>query len=264
MREALLVALAYYVCQLLDGVIGFQTMTRPIVLGSITGILCGDVKTGVIMAAELEAIYMGISGIGGVVASDYRTSTVIGVALTILSGITMEQGLTVAVAVGALMTTVTPITNTIMSLLQPIQTKTANEGNVKKFWRNMWIQAIFVRYIINTTILFLCVFFGSDAISNVINSIPAWLLKGLSAAGGMLVVVGLCLTTQAIYSSSTVIWVLLGFVLAKYLGLGTLPIAIIALIIAYVILTRNYKLQELERKMSHGTSGINGGDDFYG
>ena len=89
--QALLVALSYYLAWLLDSIFGFQTATRPLILGTITGLLCGDLKTGVVMGAALEAIYMGISGIGGVTAADYRSATAIAVGLTILSGITMDK-----------------------------------------------------------------------------------------------------------------------------------------------------------------------------
>lgn len=65
---ALLVAFAYWITWLIDGILGWQTMTRPIVLGTVIGLLCGDLKTGVIMGASLEAVYMGISGIGGSLA----------------------------------------------------------------------------------------------------------------------------------------------------------------------------------------------------
>ncbi len=81
--QALLVAAAYYVTWLIDGILGWQTATRPIVLGTVTGLLCGDIVTGIIMGASLEAVYMGISGIGGVVAADYRSGTAIGVGLVI-------------------------------------------------------------------------------------------------------------------------------------------------------------------------------------
>ena len=70
---ALLVAFAYWITWLIDGILGWQTMTRPIVLGTVIGLLCGDLKTGVIMGASLEAVYMGISGIGGSLAADYRS-----------------------------------------------------------------------------------------------------------------------------------------------------------------------------------------------
>ena len=45
---ALLVAFAYWITWLIDGILGWQTMTRPIVLGTVIGLLCGDLKTGVI------------------------------------------------------------------------------------------------------------------------------------------------------------------------------------------------------------------------
>ena len=66
LTQALLVALSYYLAWSLDSIFGFQTATRPIILGTITGLLCGDLQTGVVMGAALEAVYMGISGIGGV------------------------------------------------------------------------------------------------------------------------------------------------------------------------------------------------------
>ncbi|MCH1942341.1 PTS mannose/fructose/sorbose/N-acetylgalactosamine transporter subunit IIC [Holdemania massiliensis] len=259
MIQALLIALTYYICQCIDGFVGFQTATRPIILGSVTGLVCGDLKTGVIMGAELEAIYMGISGIGGVVAADYRTSTAVGVGLTILSGISIEQGLAIAVPIGALMNSVNPITQAISNSIQPISTRLANAGEVQKFRWVMILEMLFVRFTLPAIIIFLCCFYGSEAVEIMFQVVPAWLLNGLSAAGGMLVVVGLCLTTQAIFSQSTPFYVLLGFILAKYLGLSTLPIAILALILAYVGFTRNYKMQEIEKKISTG-----GGDDFYG
>ena len=266
MTQALIIALAYYTCQLIDGVMGFQTVTRPIILGPVTGLVCGDIKTGIIMGAELEAIYMGISGIGGVVAADYRTSTAVGVGLTILSGITIEQGLSIAVPIGALMNSVTPITQAIGNAIQPISTRLAEAGEYKKYRLVMWLEVIFTRYTINTVILFLSCYYGAEAVQVMFEAIPAWLLRGLSAAGGMLVVVGLGLTTQAIYSGSTPFYVLLGFILAKYLGLGTLPIAVLTIILAYVGFNNGLKRQELEKKIDALGSGSegSGGDDFYG
>ena len=43
---ALLVAFAYWITWLIDGILGWQTMTRPIVLGTVIGLLCGDLKAG--------------------------------------------------------------------------------------------------------------------------------------------------------------------------------------------------------------------------
>ncbi len=38
---------------------GQSMMERPLVVGLVTGILMGDMKTGVLMGASLEAIFLG-------------------------------------------------------------------------------------------------------------------------------------------------------------------------------------------------------------
>ena len=58
MGNALLIAFAYLLWQVADNWAGWQTFTRPIVLCTLTGLMCGDIKTGVILGAELEAVYM--------------------------------------------------------------------------------------------------------------------------------------------------------------------------------------------------------------
>lgn len=45
MLNALIIALTYYVCQIIDAILGFQAMTRPIVMGSVVGLVCGDLET---------------------------------------------------------------------------------------------------------------------------------------------------------------------------------------------------------------------------
>ncbi len=263
MGQAFLIAFSYYLMQVLDGFIGFQTLTRPIILGTFTGMMCGDIRTGVIMGTALEAVYMGVSAIGGAVASDFRTSTVLAVGLTIMTGISMEEGVALAVTVGALMNAVTPLVNAVQMATHPVFTRLAHKGDVKGFRRFQWVCLIVIRHTLNSLIIFFAVLLGADAVANLINNVPGFITRGLSASSGMLVVVGLCLTTQAIYSSSTVFWVLLGFVLFKYLGLPVLPIAIIGLIIAYTQFTRNKKVNDLERKLAEGAA-VTGGDDFYG
>ena len=128
---ALLVAFAYWITWLIDGILGWQTMTRPIVLGTVIGLLCGDLKTGVIMGASLEAVYMGISGIGGSLAADYRSGTAVGVGLAILSGISMEEGIAIAVPIGALCLGLMPVTTMVGNLMEVPLMNAAKQGDVK-------------------------------------------------------------------------------------------------------------------------------------
>lgn len=261
--QALLVAASYYITWLIDGIFGWQTMTRPIVLGTVTGLLCGDIKTGIIMGASLEAVYMGVSGIGGVVAADYRSGTAIGVGLAIMSGISIDEAIALAVPVGALCVSLMSVTVAFANIMEAPLQKAAKEGNVKKYNRLIWFQAIIVQHLIDTAVIFLCCYFGSEAVTMAFEVIPAWLLNGLTVAGNMLVVVGLCLTTQAIFSKFTVPFVLFGFVLSKYLSLPVMAIAIIGVVFAFVIFDRERAIKKVEIANQGKIATQEEGDDFY-
>lgn len=71
MLNAFLVALAVFICVGGAELIGFTMLNRPIVIGPLVGLFLGDVKTGVMIGASLEAVFMGVVNIGG--ASAGRT-----------------------------------------------------------------------------------------------------------------------------------------------------------------------------------------------
>lgn len=263
MFEALIVALVYHFAQSADGITGTQSITRPIILGPLTGLVCGDLSTGVIMGAELEAIFMGVSAIGGVAATDTRVSTVMSTAFVILSDIPMETGLALAVTVGALINSLSPLQKAWLVAWHPLFVKLANEGDVKKFRAMMWFEVLFTKFIINTLIIFFCVLLGTDAVGAIIAAIPPFVLNGMNAAAGMLVVVGFALTTQCIWTSYTPVYVMLGFVLTKYIGLNTTAVAILGFILAILTFKGSKELRDATSKLSAAGAAVEEGDDFY-
>ena len=60
MLNAFLVALAVFICVGGAELIGFTMLNRPIVIGPLVGLFLGDVKTGVMIGASLEAVFMGV------------------------------------------------------------------------------------------------------------------------------------------------------------------------------------------------------------
>ena len=65
MLNAFLVALAVFICVGGAELIGFTMLNRPIVIGPLVGLFLGDLHTGVIIGASLEAVFMGVVNIGG-------------------------------------------------------------------------------------------------------------------------------------------------------------------------------------------------------
>ena len=264
MGNALLIAFIYWLAQCADAYMGWQTWTRPIVLGPIAGLICGDLTTGVILGAELEAVYMGVSSIGGEAPSNYQAATVLCVGFVVLIGADMATGLALAVTIGTLINAVKPFTNAVKVLFHPSYLRLAEKGEVKKFRGLMWFQMLFIDQLIPTIVVFVVALGGSVGLEAFIDYCPAFILNGLNAAANMLVVVGLCLTTQAIWGgATTVMFVLLGFVLTKFLGLGTLPVAVIGVIVAFVRFQNNMKFKEVKESRPAIGTDDGEGDDFF-
>ena len=132
-QSALLVMLAWLIVNGVDRVMSWQTFARPIVTAAITGLVLGDLTTGVVMGASLEAIFMGISAIGGSVPADACSASIIAVAMTILTGVDTETGLALAMPIGTLMATVGEMYKPVLASLAPYWEHLAGTGNIKSF-----------------------------------------------------------------------------------------------------------------------------------
>lgn len=106
---AIICAVVYAVINWLDPyTLSWQCLNRPIVVAPLVGLLLGDFQTGIIMGASLEAIFMGISAVGGSVPSDCLSGSIIAVAYAIVVGGdgAMETGLALSLTIGTVMSTI--------------------------------------------------------------------------------------------------------------------------------------------------------------
>lgn len=261
MTGALLCSLAYWLCIFVDDMMSWQTFQRPIVIGTVVGAICGDLKAGIILGAELEAVYMGVSAIGGVVASKYDIATAVGVGLMILSDLDIETAMAFCIPIGTVLTTVSPIIKLLMDLLTPFYHKLEEAGNYKGYHILAILQTELIQGFIQALCVFLCVYIGSEAVNAFLSVIPEFVLNGLNKSASLLVVVGLAILSQCIWSSTTPVWVILGFMLSSYFGMTTGTIAVIGVMIAFLTFKSNYSFNEL--KLSLQNRNNNGGDDFY-
>lgn len=62
--------------------------------------------------------------------------------------------------------------------------------------------------------------------------VPAWLLKGLTVAGGMLPAIGFAMIMSVMLKKEVVPFALLGYFLAAYLGVPVIGIAIVGTVFA--------------------------------
>lgn len=252
-QNAFIVVLVYFILSGLDfSLTSWQVFTRPIVAAPVIGLFLGDFKTGIIMGASLESIFMGISAIGGSVPADAHTSTLIAVAFTILSGSSIESGLAIAMPIGTLMASFAGILMSLFSSLAPYWENLAAKGNMKKFGFQMIFFDLFIARLASMIVLFFAVAYGVDGLNAFLGSLPVWVMTGLGKASGMMTAVGFAIITSMIWNKEVGVFFFFGFVLAKYLGLPTLSIAILAGVVAVVYFFNEKKLVELKAVALNG------------
>lgn len=234
--SALACAFVYWFMRYLDNTTGWDAMARPIVVAPVVGLVLGDVKTGIVMGASLEAIFMGISAIGGAIPSDALSGTVIAVAFAIGAGGegAMETGLALAMSIGTLMSSISSMFTPLWAGLAPYWEHLAVECKPKKFSLMNWIIEG-VRGLPQTIVIFLGVAYGVSGLEAFLAACPAWVLTGLRAAGSMMTAVGFGILLSMIWSKEIGIFFFVGFIMSKSLGLSSLGIAVIGAAIALTI-----------------------------
>lgn len=247
---AIIAALAYWVVLDLDYMTSWQTLTRPIVIAPIIGLLLGQPMTGVIMGASLESIFMGISAIGGSIPSDPTSATVIAVSYTILTGSPVTTGLAIALPIGTIMASVSNVVMSLASMLAPYWERLAVSGKPKKFMAETMLFWGLVQPIPAVLILFFGIAFGATGLQQFIASMPAFVMTGLAAASSMMVGVGFAILMSMIWSGSVGIYYFVGFIMAKLLNLSTLSIAILGAAIAITMFLNDKKLVDLKNSLT--------------
>lgn len=256
------VCLAYYIITILDPyLLSWQALNRPIVVAPIAGLLLGNFQTGIIMGAALESVFMGISAIGGSIPADATTSSIIAVAFTVLTGQSMEAGLALALPIGTVMASIASMFTPVWASFAAYWERLAVKGNPNQFL----IQNILFSMLtplVNVVILFIAVSYGVEGLNGFLASLPAWVMTGLGAATGMMLAVGFAILTSMIWSKEVGYFFFVGYIMVKYLSLGSLPIAMIGAAIAITMFFNEKRLIDMKHAM-HATAAATDEEDFF-
>lgn len=246
---ALKACLVYWIVYTLEvNFLSWQTLTRPIVLGPLIGLALGDIKTGIILGASLESIFMGVSAVGGSLPSDWATATVIVVSYAILTGQNAEAGLALAIPIGTIVMSLGAIWTPITTGLVPHWEKLAGEGKINKLFTQTSLQFT-ITTLYTSILMFFAIAYGVEGLGALMAKMPVWVLKGMGAASAMMIGVGISILTSMIWSPKVGVFFFLGFVLAKSLGLSTLAIAIIGIVIAVAIFMQDKDLIDFKNSL---------------
>jgi len=215
-----------------DSRIGGQNMLdRPIVTGPIVGLILGDLQTGIIMGGTLELVWMGIVNIGGATPPDTVTGGILGTAFAILSGLDTATAVAVALPIALLAQSLGIFARVINATFNHKADEYAEKGDWRGIERILWTGAALF-FIFSFTPVFLGVAFGSDVVASIVAFIPAKILQGLRVASGLLPALGMAILMRFIFDKNSAAFLFLGFVLAAFLNVSTIGVAIVGAIAA--------------------------------
>ena len=247
--------------------IGNYTLGRPLIGGLISGLILGDVTTGIMVGVALQVVYIALVTPGGTVSADVRAISYIGVPLAILfvhaNHITDEAGIAAAAApIGAAVGTIGTVlfygTATMNLLWQHIGWKAVEEGNFKKLYAVDWVYPWISHFLFSFLPTMIITKYGENMVDLMKLYLPmdGFWMKALFTVGALLPCVGIAiLLKQIVTKAADFIPFFVGFTLAKSLGLNLVASAVVSLIFAVIY-------YELEVIKSARVTAPAGGADF--
>ncbi len=227
--QALWIAiLAYLAMSVWPLGVGYFTLYRPLIGGTVVGLVLGDVRQGMVFGAALNAVHLGFISTGGTLPSDLVTAGYIGTALALASDLDVDAALAAfGVPLGVLGGVLWYVRMTAGSVLVHWADARAERGDVRGVAAiNLWAGQglLFLLYALPT---FVFVYYGQWGIERVLAFLPDRLIEALSVVGEMLPAVGIGLLLRSMGKLRLVPYFVIGFLLATYFGL---PVQVVALL----------------------------------
>lgn len=209
-----------------------------VMTGFITGLIMGDVKTGLLIGGTMQLMTLGVGGYGGSSVPDYYIGTIIGTAFAIGSGSGLEAALAIGIPVATLAVQLDVLRKMGGSFFLHKAINAVDNYENKKAYR--WIiSGVLASIAAYGLPVFIALVFGQGVVNAFIHWMPVWLINGFKVAGGLLPVVGISILLRYMPFKSYWFYVLAGFFLAAYLKVPILGIAIVGVIIAAISFKQN-------------------------
>jgi len=234
--QALLIAMWAGYCSWDDQ--GPQMLRRPLLVGTMVGIILNNMGAGLVVSGTLELMWMGLGNMAGYRTPDMIVGTIVGVTAAIQSGsgATPEgiaAGVASATVVAILIQQLLVVFDLFKQFIAPWADRVAAEGNFNGIMAINYV-AIAMQFAIRAVPTFLVVYFSDAAINAVLAYVPQDVLAGLGVATKLLTAVGLSILMTMMMKGELWVFLLFGFVCATYLGLSILPITFLSLPFAVI------------------------------
>jgi PTS system galactosamine-specific IIC component len=200
---------------------------RPIIVCSVTGLILGDLHTGLITGALTELAFTGLTPIGGTQPPNPILAGVMTTVIAHTTGVDAKTAIGLGLPFSFLMQYVILFYYSAFSVFMGKAERDAAEGNTAGISRlNMLMTGIIaVSY---AAIVFLCAYVSQGAMQALVKSMPGWLTHGFEVAGGILPAVGFGLLLRVMLKVQFVPFFIAGFLFVTFIPVqNLLPVALV-------------------------------------
>jgi PTS system mannose-specific IIC component len=218
---------------------------RPLMAGTVAGLVVGNVQMGMLMGGTLELMALGVYTYGGATIPDYQSGAILGTYFGTQTN-SFETGLALAIPAALLLTQVDILNRFLNFVFVHRADAYAAAGDSKGFERMMVLYSHVIWGLSRGLPVFLAIAFGKglvDAVSGFFNAYP-WINNGIKAVGGILPALGFAMLLRIMPVGKYPAFLLLGFVMFAYLKIPLLGIAIAAVAIALLYQSLKYQPKE--------------------
>lgn len=213
-------------------------LSRPIFAGLFAGLVMGDMRLGLEVGATLQLMILGVGTYGGASIPDYMTAALLGTVFGVLSGKGLNFAIGLAVPIGLLLVQLDVLARFTNTIFMHKADKYAENGDIKGIER-MNLLGVLPWGLSRALPAFIACIFGSNIVNTIVKYLPMWLMGGLKTAGGILPVVGIAILLRFLPTKKYIPFLIIGFVLAAYLKVPMVGVALAGLALAFLDYQKN-------------------------
>ena len=206
-----------------------------LITGVIAGLCVGDVGMGFKIGAICMLMSIGFYTYGGATIPDYITGTLFGTVIAVKTG-SYDAGLVTAEALAVLMSEMDILGRATTTVFQHLAEGALAENSIGKF-ETFTLMGV-LPWVLSRAIPVLLGMIMIDHIADLVNFANSvlWVKNGLSVVGGILPAVGFALLLSYMDLKKYWPYLIIGFVLFAYAGMGTIALALVGAALAGIVI----------------------------
>lgn len=161
---------------------------------------------------------------------------IVAAAFACLTDASAETAMTIAIPVAVLGQLLGIVFRSIIAVLTHVADNAIDNGKFKTAYRMHICAGSGLYAIMYFLPIFLAVFVGTDLVQAIVNMVPEWLSTGLNVSTKIMTAYGLALLLTMMIKKGMTPFLFIGFLLAAYLNLSVIAVALIGVCLAVVFM----------------------------